>query len=207
MVEKFFWADAIADRIVKERGKKSEYVCASGITPSGKVHIGNFREVITTDMVARALRDKGKKVRFIYSWDDFDRFRKVPAGVDKSYEKYLGMPISDIPSPFNPKLSYAGYNEKSFEKSLPVVGVKPEFIYQNEMNKKCVYAKLIKKALDKKAEIAKILNKYRKEPLDKGWWPVMIYCSKCKKDTTKILSQKGYELEYEERNRQHQVEG
>ena len=87
MAEKFFWADAIADQIIKQKGEKDEYVCASGITPSGQVHIGNFREVITTDMVVRALRDKGKKVRFIYSWDDFDRFRKVPKGVDKSYEK------------------------------------------------------------------------------------------------------------------------
>ena len=62
-MEKFFWADEIADRIIKERGKKKQYVCASGITPSGIVHIGNFREVITTDLVVRALRDKNKKGR------------------------------------------------------------------------------------------------------------------------------------------------
>jgi len=196
MAEKFFWADAIADQIIKEHGKKDEYVCASGITPSGTVHIGNFREIITTDMVVRALKDKKKKVKFVYSWDDFDRFRKVPKGVDADYEKYIGMPISDIPSPFNPKLTYAEYNEKNLEKSLPSVGVKPKFIYQNKMNKKCAYADLIKTTLDKKSEIMKILNKYRKEPLDKDWWPVMIYCSKCKKDTTEIISHRGYEIEY-----------
>ena len=49
MADKFFWADALADRVIKEKGNKKEYVCASGITPSGIVHIGNFREVITTD--------------------------------------------------------------------------------------------------------------------------------------------------------------
>jgi lysyl-tRNA synthetase class 1 len=74
--EKFFWADAIADRIIKEKSgktgkyKKRSYVCASGITPSGVIHIGNFREIITTELVVRALKDKGKKARFIYSWDD-----------------------------------------------------------------------------------------------------------------------------------------
>ncbi|GAI81585.1 unnamed protein product, partial [marine sediment metagenome] len=63
MAEKFFWADQIADRIIKERGKKKEYVCASGIGVSGTLHIGNFRDAITTDLVARALKDKGKKAR------------------------------------------------------------------------------------------------------------------------------------------------
>ena len=100
MAEKYFWADKIAEDVIKENKGKSVLVCASGITPSGQVHIGNFREVITTDLVVRVLKDKGKDVKFIYSWDDFDRFRKVPSNVSKDYEKYLGMPISDIPSPF-----------------------------------------------------------------------------------------------------------
>ena len=197
MVEKFFWADQIAEKIIKEKGNKKEYVCASGITPSGTVHIGNFREVITTDLVVKALENKGKKVKFIYSWDDYDRFRKVPANIQKDYEKYLGMPVSDIPSPFGDKNSYANYFEKEFEESLKKVWIKPKFIYQNIMNKKCKYAFLIKIALEKKEEIKKILNKYRKESLSEDWYPVAIYCEKCKKDFTKILSSKNYEIEYE----------
>jgi lysyl-tRNA synthetase class 1 len=197
MAEKFFWADAIADQIIKQKGELDEYVCASGITPSGQVHIGNFREVITTDMVVRALRDKGKKVRFIYSWDDFDRFRKVPKGVANDYEKYLGMPISDIPSPFDESMSYAEFNEKTFEDSLKEVFIGPEFIYQNKMNKKCAYADLIKVALERKDNIKAILDKYRKEPLSEDWWPVMVYCDSCKKDLTRITGVDGYNLSYE----------
>ena len=197
MADKFFWADAIADRIIEEKGDKKEYVCASGITSSGQVHIGNFREVITTDMVMRALQDKGKKVKFIYSWDDFDRFRKVPKGVGDEWEKYLGMPISDIPSPYDDSMSYAEYNEKKFEDSLDSVWIKPEFIYQNEMNKKCVYADLIKVALEGRDDIKEILDKFRKEPLAEDWWPIMIYCDKCKKDSTKITAVDGYNVSYE----------
>ena len=197
MADKYFWADAIADRIIKEKGEKKEYVCASGITPSGQVHIGNFREVITTDMVVRALRDKGKKVRFIYSWDDFDRFRKVPKGTEKDYEKYLGMPISDIPSPFDESMTYAEYNEKKFEASLGKVFIEPEFIYQNKMNKKSAYADLIKIALENKDKIKAILDKHRQEPLAADWWPIMIYCDTCKKDLTKITGVDGYNVSYE----------
>jgi len=196
--EKFFWADQIADTIIKKSGKKKEYVCASGITPSGEIHIGNFREIITTDMVVQALKDKGKKTRFVYSWDDFDRFRKVPVGVDKSFEKYIGMSISEVPSPdSSEKFSYAEHFEKKFEKALDKVGVKPEYIRQSIMGKKCSYANLIKKGVEKRKEIIKILNKYRKEPLKKDWYPLIVYCEKCKRDFTKILSVKGYEVEYQ----------
>ena len=196
MVEKFYWADQAAEKIIKAKGNKIKYVCASGITPSGTVHIGNFREVITTELVVRALKDKGKKVRFIYSWDDYDRFRKVPSNLSKEYEKYIGMPLSEVPSPFNKKKSYAKYFEEQFEKSLKKVGIKPEFINQHLMNKACKYSSLIKTAIDKRKEIMEVLNKYRKEPLKENWYPIIIYCQKCKKDLTEIINVEDYVIEY-----------
>ncbi|MEK6898008.1 MAG: lysine--tRNA ligase [Nanoarchaeota archaeon] len=201
-MEKFFWADQIADRIIAEKKGKKIYICASGITPSGVVHIGNFREVITTDLVVRALKEKGRKVKFIYSWDDYDRLRKIPANLPeekkKKYENYLGMALSEIPSPFPDKAkSYAEHFEKEFEKSCEKVGIKPEFIRQNQMYKKCKYAQGIKEAIEKRKEIMKILDKYRKEPLSEDWMPVEIYCEKCKKDFTKVLNVMGFEIEYE----------
>jgi lysyl-tRNA synthetase class 1 len=196
-MEKFYWADQVADKIIKERGKKKEYICASRITPSGIIHIGNFREVIISELVVRALRDKGKKAKFIFSWDDYDRFRKVPANVPKSYEKYIGMPISEIPSPFVKGKSYAQYFAEEFKKQLKKVGVAPEFVKHSVMNKKGKYTQLIKVVIEKRGEIIKILNKYRKEPLSKDWMPITVYCEKCKKDFTKIISIKGCVIEYE----------
>ncbi|MFQ5531265.1 MAG: lysine--tRNA ligase [Candidatus Nanoarchaeia archaeon] len=198
MAEKFFWADHIAEQIIKRNPKKKTYVCASGITPSGTIHIGNFREVITVDLVVRALSDKGKKARFIYSWDDYDRFRKVPVNISKSYEKYIGMPLSEVPSPFpnEKELSYAEHFEKEFEKSLEKVGIKPEFIRQSKMSKQCKYAKLINHAIKNKNEIKKILDEHRKEPLPKDWIPLTIYSEKDGKDFTKILSINDYVVEY-----------
>ena len=195
-MEKFFWADQIAERIIKERSKKKIYSCAAGIGVSGTLHIGNFRDAITVDMVAKALEAKGKKVRFIYSWDNYDRFRKVPKNVPKSFKKYIGMPVSGVPAP-NGKGNYAEYFEKPFEEELKRVGVNPEFISQSEMNKKCKYADLIKLAIDKKKKIIEILNKYRKDDLGADWYPISVYCEKCGKDFTKVLAVKDYEVEYE----------
>jgi len=60
------WADYMAEKIIRERGDKEVYVVESGITPSGYVHIGNFRELFTAYIVGHALRDRGKKVRHIH---------------------------------------------------------------------------------------------------------------------------------------------
>src|SRR3989338_590740 len=74
----YHWADVAAERVIEEKGDKEKYVVAAGITPSGTVHIGNFREIITVDIVRRALEHRGKKVRFIYFLDGNDVFRKIP---------------------------------------------------------------------------------------------------------------------------------
>ena len=41
------WANEIAERIVKERPNEEVYTIASGVSPSGFVHIGYFREIVT----------------------------------------------------------------------------------------------------------------------------------------------------------------
>jgi len=195
----FHWADKTAKRIIEKKGNKKEYVIAAGITPSGTVHAGNFREVITVDLVRRGLVLMGKKVRFIYSWDDYDVFRKVPKNMPKQelLFRMLRKPISIVPDVYGCHKSYAEHNEKEFEKYLPVLGIKPEFIYQHKEYMKCKYSEEIKKALEKKEKIKKILNKFRKEPLSKEWLPVVVFCSKCNKDTTKAKYLGDYKVYYE----------
>jgi len=198
--EEMHWADQTARRIIAEKGNKKSYVCAAGITPSGTIHIGNFREVITQELIVRALKDKGKEARFIYSWDDNDVFRKVPQNLPNQtmLKKELRKPIYLIKDPFGIHKSYSEHFEKEFEESLPSIGIFPEFIYQHIPYTKCKYAKEIKTALEKTEKIKEILNKYRKEPLEKNWLPVFIFCSKCNKDTTKNIKWLGnYEIEYE----------
>jgi len=199
--EKFHWADEIAEEVIKQRGNKKEYTLAAGITPSGVVHIGNFREIITVDLVNKALKDLNKNVRFIYSWDDYDVFRKVPANALKKelLEKYLRCPITEVPDTYDNKhKSYAEHNEKEVEETMPLVEIHPQFIHQEKKYKNCDYAKQIKHVLENKDGIRKILDKYRAEERSVDWWPVSIFCDKCKKDTTKILNwNKDYCLTYE----------
>lgn len=180
------WADITANRIIKDCGDKEVYTLASGITPSGVVHFGNFRETITVDMVARALRDRGKKVRFFFSWDDYDTFRKIPKNMPKQEEltKYLFHPIVDTPDPFGRDESYAAHHEKNYEGQLHRVDIYPEPIYQAEKYKNGHYKDGIRTALKNRDAIVAILNKHRTEPLADSWMPISVYCEKCNRDKT-----------------------
>ncbi len=196
------WADQVADRVIREKGEKTLYTVAAGITPSGTVHIGNFREIITCDLVARALRSRGKKVRFLYSWDDYDVFRKVPANMPKQelLKSYLRKPIVNTPDPYGKEESYARHHEREIEKTLPKVGVFPEFLYQHKKYRKCEYAEQIFHALKNKDKIKAILDKYRKEPLPEMWLPVTAFSKKDGTDRVKNIRWDGkhtltYELE------------
>ncbi len=186
------WADQTAEKIIRECGDLESYTCASGITPSGTVHIGNFREIISVDLVVRALRDRGKNVRFIYSWDDYDVFRKVPANMPKPdvLEQYLRYPITEVPDTSGRDANYARHHEQDVESVLPSVGIKPEFLYQAERYSAGMYAEGMKIALDRREELKEILNTYRDDQhkMTGEYWPVSVFCTKCKKDTTSVDS-------------------
>jgi lysyl-tRNA synthetase class 1 len=195
------WADEAAAKIIFEKGEKDLYTCASGITPSGTVHIGNFREIISVDLVVRALCDMGKNVRFIYSWDDYDVFRKVPKNMPKQdeLEKYLRFPITMVPDPWERDSSYARHHEVDVESTLPKVGIFPEFIYQAERYRSSRYAQGIRRALEKRDALKEILDKFRDEEhkIQGEWWPVSVFCEKCNKDETEIESwDGGWDLSY-----------
>jgi lysyl-tRNA synthetase class 1 len=184
------WADETVDKIIREKGEKDLYTCASGITPSGTVHIGNFREIISVDLVVRALRDKGKKARFIYSWDDYDVFRKVPLNMPKrgELEKYLRFPITMVPDPWDRDESYARHHETDVETMLPAVGIHPEFLYQAKNYRASKYAEEIRRALEHKDALKTILDKFRDEEhkIQGQWWPVNVFCDGCNRDDTDI---------------------
>ena len=189
------WAERIADELIAENPGKEEFLCAAGTSPSGSVHIGNFRDVATPFFVVKALRAKGKKARLMLSWDDFDRLRKVPkniAAIDPDFGKYLGMPYSMIPDPNGKCESFADYYEKEYEKSLEELGIDIEYRYQGKEYRSGRYVDGIIKAMHARKEIYDILMKYKTQDSDEGergnYYPLSVYCSDCVKDFTEILS-------------------
>jgi lysyl-tRNA synthetase class 1 len=172
------WADVNADELLK---KQQHQVLATGITPSGPIHIGNMREILTTHAVYRSLREKGGDADFIYVADDFDPLRKVYPYLPKSYEQYVGQPLSDIPCPCDSHESYADHYLSSFLQSLKEIGVIPRVYRASAMYKNGEYADAIQTALEHTEQIRTIIETISKRKLPKQWLPFNILCKQCRR--------------------------
>src|SRR5437867_4692170 len=102
------WADEAADQILGRSA--GPHRISTGISPSGPIHVGNLRETLTGDAVARALRERGADARLEFVADDFDPLRHVYPFLDPvTYEPLVGRPLSEIPCPCGDHASYADH--------------------------------------------------------------------------------------------------
>jgi lysyl-tRNA synthetase class 1 len=176
-----FWADKVASDIIKTRGTK--HLIATGITPSGPIHLGNIREVLTADAVRRALDRKDADTKLIYIADTMDPLRRVYPFLPKSYEKYVGMPLYRIPCPEKCCGSYADHFLKPFLASCRELGVKLEAKKAHELYQGGMFTDVISRVLEKREEIAKIISKETGRDLPSEWVPFNVECANCERIT------------------------
>src|SRR3989344_8886453 len=94
-----FWADEFAQTII-DSGKHRPYWVDDMKTPSGRVHIGSIRAVVTHELIYRALKNLGEDVKLTYVLEDHDPMDGLPIYVNQDeYKKHLGKPLYLIPSP------------------------------------------------------------------------------------------------------------
>jgi len=184
-VGKLHWADEMAGRL-KDRG--GELVISTGISPSGPIHIGNMREVVTADAVNRALKDLGLDPTFYYIADDFDNLRKVYPFLDpRVYEQYVGQPLSRIPGPGGDGRSYADHFLTPFLESLRRLGIETEVVRLHELYESGRMTPAIKLALEYRDRVATIIDQMTNRESAADWSPFTPICNSCKRLTgTKV---------------------
>lgn len=175
-MEEIHWADVIADELLKRSDK---HRIATGITPSGHIHLGNLREMLTADAVRRAVIDKGGKAELIYIADTFDPLRKRYPFLPKEYEQYVGMPLSEIPDPEGCHKNYAEHFLQPFLESLEILGIPVRVERADEMYKEGRYEEAIRTSLQQRDKIAKIIEEVTGRKLEEDWYPFMPLCEEC----------------------------
>jgi lysyl-tRNA synthetase, class I len=170
------WADVIADELLK---KQTKHVLATGITPSGPIHIGNMREILTTDAVYRCVVQKGGDATLIYIADDYDPLRKVYPHLPQTYTQYVGKPLSEMPCPCGNHSSYAEHYLSSFLDSLHEIGVNPKVYRASEMYNNGDYNESIQLALENTTKIKHILETISGRQLPSDWLPFNVRCEVC----------------------------
>ncbi|GGZ15219.1 lysine--tRNA ligase [Streptomyces poonensis] len=165
------WVSRFADEVIEESERRAPgkpVVVASGLSPSGPIHLGNLREVMTPHLVADEIRRRGHQVRHLISWDDYDRYRKVPAGVtgvDESWAEHIGKPLTSVPAPKGSAYpNWAEHFKAAMVESLAEMGVEFDGISQTEQYTSGVYREQILHAMKHRADIDAILAQYRTKP-------------------------------------------
>ncbi|CAL9458903.1 Lysine--tRNA ligase [Streptomyces sp. enrichment culture] len=162
------WVSRFADEVIEESERRAPgkpVVVASGLSPSGPIHLGNLREVMTPHLVADEIRRRGYQVRHLISWDDYDRYRKVPAGVpgvDETWAEHIGKPLTSVPAPKGSAYpNWAEHFKAAMVESLAELGVEFDGISQTEQYTSGVYREQILHAMRHRGDIDAILAQYR----------------------------------------------
>ena len=188
------WADVVANDVLN-RGNR--HVIATGVTPSGPIHIGNMREVVTADAVRRALKDHGADVRLHYIADSYDPLRKVYPFLPEDYASHVGKPISEIPDPDGCCANYAEHFLQPFLNAMEKLGIETDVTRADQMYKRGDYADAIQTALINEDRIAQRLAEVTGRTMPQNWSPFNPLCGQCDRITmTAVTGYHGKRVDY-----------
>lgn len=200
------WIQRAADDVIEHARQvgSATIVCASGVSPSGPIHLGNLREVMTAHLVAEEIKSRGVDAVHLHSWDDYDRFRKVPVGLDEGLSVHVGRPLASVPDPYGELDSYASHFMGEFTASLARLGVSAHEIRQSVRYPRGDYNAEIRVAMDRRGEVFDILESFQTKGRQSGpveerraaYYPFKPYCAACGKDTTTVTGYEGETVSY-----------
>ena len=183
MDESRHWADVIADNVAAKK-----HIIATGITPSGEIHIGNMREVVTADAAYRALCDAGIDAELIYIADTLDPLRKVYPFLSADYREHVGKPLSAVPCPCGDCANYAEHYLTPFLESLERLDISPTIYRAHELYGRGDFVPATMTALANRDRIATILKEVSHREMPAGWSPFNVICEECGRITTTTVS-------------------
>ncbi|HVS59041.1 MAG TPA: lysine--tRNA ligase [Candidatus Saccharimonadales bacterium] len=167
------WLNLVVEELLK-RHPDGEIVVSSGVSPSGKYHLGTLREVLTAEAIAREVRRRGRQARHIHVVDDLDFIRKVPVGIPESYSQYLGKPLCDIPAPDGSDQSYADYYLQDLQAASDELHLSAEIMRAHQKYRAGFFVSAIETALDHIDDIKHILETISGHQVDDNWSPVQV---------------------------------
>src|SRR5690606_32393026 len=149
---------------------------------------------MTAHFVAEEIKARGLDAVHLHSWDDYDRFRKVPVGLDESLNEHVGKPLSAVPDPYGERDSYASHFIAEFSASLRRLGVQMHEIRQSQQYPRGTYNAAIRKAMAERGRIFDILARFQTEgrhdtPVEERrarYYPFKPYCESCGTDFTTV---------------------
>ncbi len=196
------WVDKIANDIKRRLSDRisdgKELIVRDEKTASGRVHIGSMRGVAIHGLVSDVLNEMGIPAKFLYEINDFDPMDGLPVYLDKKkYEKYMGMPLCDVPAPDDTAQNFAEYFANEFKNVIKEAGFNPEYYRASELYRSGKMNDLIRLALENTDKIREIYKKVSGSIKPDDWMPLNVVCEKCGRiGTTKVIDFDGEKVSY-----------
>lgn len=192
MIGRGTWYDKMAADIVEREHKLGRSLklirTEMGLGASGFPHIGSVGDAARSFAVTLALKEQGYHSELIAYCDDKDGLRKVPVGLPKSLEKYLGFPVSNIPDPFGCHESYGRHMSSLLLDALDKCGMEYLHVSAMEMYEKGLLNKEIDALLLNAKRVGEIVKEEVGQERYTGVLPYFPICGNCGRIyTTKAL--------------------
>jgi len=200
-----FWADQIANELI-ERAKKEDtpVVCKCAASPSGGKHVGNMFDVMKAYFIYKAVLKKKYSAKFIFTSDDRDPLRTIPAKIptldakmvstegeiEEKMKQHVGKPYTDVPDPFECCSSWAEHFTRVWLDGIFAGGVSENDlkVFSNSAlyneGKFDPYFEIVLKKIQQVRET--MMQFQETTPLD--YIPIQAICEKCGKITTKVTA-------------------
>ena len=192
MIGRGTWYDKMAADIVERERKLGRSVklirTEMGLGASGFPHIGSLGDAARSFAVTLALKEQGYHSELIAYCDDKDGLRKVPVGLPKSLEKYLGFPVSNIPDPFGCHESYGSHMSSLLLDALEKCQIEYRHVSAIEMYEKGLLNKEIDALLSNAKRVGEIVKEEVGQERYTEVLPYFPICGNCGRIyTTKAL--------------------
>jgi lysyl-tRNA synthetase class 1 len=177
------WYDKMAQKVItRERklGRSLEKVRTEmGLGASGFPHIGSLGDAARSYAVTLALKEMHCNSELVAFCDDKDGLRKVPAGLSKSLEQYLGVPVSSIPDPFGCHESYGKHMSALLLDALDKCGIKYRYMSAKEVYEKGLLRDEIRTILMNAKKVGRIVKEEVGQERYTEVLPYFPVCEKC----------------------------
>jgi len=191
------WYDMMAQKVLDRERKLSRSLSLvrteMGLGASGFPHIGSLGDASRSYAVTLALRGLGFNSELVAFCDDKDGLRKVPVGLPKSLEKYLGFPVSSIPDPFGCHESYGRHMSSLLLEALDKCGIEYRYFSAKEAYEKGLLKEEIRTILLNAQKVGEIVKQEVGQERYTEVLPFFPVCARC----GRIYTTKAYRFEPE----------
>ena len=189
------WYDMMAKKVIdreRQLGRSMDKIRTEmGLGASGFPHIGSLGDAARSYAVTLALKDFGFNSELVAYCDDKDGLRKVPVGLSKDLEKYLGYPVSSIPDPFGCHESYGKHMSSLLLESLDKCGIEYRYFSAKEVYEKGLLLNEIRTILLNAKKVGEIVKEEVGQERYTEVLPFFPVCSNC----GRIYTTKAYKFD------------